>query len=101
MNHMLEFLKGWLAWVESGAGEHDFYFRDCGLCVSAREYDMVEDTDIKAGLFDYFCGEEYPFNGGMRMSYADEITRERCHLNTRRLAWVKAKIAELEGESNA
>jgi hypothetical protein len=96
VNHMLRFLKGWLAWVEAGAGEHDFYYKDCGLCVSAREYDLVHDTDLEAGLQGYFAGEKYPFNSGMRMNYAEEITSERCHLNPRRLAWVKAKIAELE-----
>lgn len=79
----LDFLKRWLAWAEAGAVTDEF-FKDDGLCLNA-----------PSGLVLWFSdefGELYPFGD----DYFDRRAALTQHECPKRLAWVRAKIAEME-----
>lgn len=83
----LDFLKRWLAWAQAGAVTGEFR-ADWGLCSNASI--LVEDW-----LEDQFLGMPLPF-GADYFPRAIARTQHEC---PKRLAWVRAKIAEMESEN--
>ncbi len=113
MKTLKDFFKDYVEWLDRGAPETDeeVFDRDTGLCRNLNHWvDRKNDTADSAGLFiGYLLGEllemfraegldtKYPFNEfeeegetpKMSFSYAEEYRTDTCHLNEKRLAWVR------------
>jgi hypothetical protein len=99
---LLQFYKEWLAFAESeNPYDHDFFEVRCGLCANALwwedEHDMfliirqeMNQQFLQAGFDD----TDYPFGGGDR--YAQDAATGAAIFNPMRLAWVKARISDVE-----
>lgn len=90
------FYRAYLAWLDDGAPEPGAFRRDTGLCgnlwaaiperaarIQAR--DEMRDQFKATGL-----SRSLPFNTGYDTpDYGDESFVYRCHLNPKRIAWVR------------
>lgn len=93
-----DFYVAYAVWLDRGANSGEF-LRGEGLCANLFDYCTrlgieTEPAQIelhrsfkRAGLSAYL-----PFDS----SYEYESDNKRCHLNPRRVAWVRARIAEGE-----
>ena len=103
MTPELEFLKAWMAWVENGANKDAFFSRSNGLCGLAIRFDKCNESTVEVTLQSWFkedgLDRNYPFNLDSSDYFRESANGER-HTNPRRLAWVKAKITELEKQSH-
>lgn len=100
-DHLLEFLKSWLAWAEAG-GQGPEYTQD-GLCCQIGDFIRInksvsdwEREDMEVRLRHMLPMGMYPFNSLDALAYSKECCDEAVHLNPRRLAWVRQTIKELE-----
>lgn len=106
---LLEFYKAWLEAAEAPDADSDehFIFRNgMGLCGNLEmwcdEYYDEEDVEANAA---YCCMKEqfesiglssiYPFG---EMEYNEAAYADTQHKNARRLAWVRNRIKDMEGE---
>lgn len=87
---LLAFYKSWLAWAENGAPDGAPHWRDDGLCLlalaSSGLRNELEWQFYEAGL-DY----TYPFG---QVDYCQRSKAKTQHLCPKRLAWVRARIAD-------
>ncbi len=99
MEIIKEFCKEYLAWVESGANPHEHFVRHAGLCWAfsswAWQKKVLCAEDAFKHLEKMFMAEGLcpllPFNKGEGSTeYCHESQRRTCHLNEKRLAWVRA-----------
>ena len=96
---LLAFYREWLAWAESGAPDLRPFDRDTGLCCNASVFDDEACIDLLIQLSEAFLRSyDHPF-GGPEQYYA-ERNSGTMHLNPERLAWVRARIADCEGEED-
>lgn len=100
---LLQFYKEWLAFAESeNPYNHDFFEVRCGLCANALWWEDEHDMflTIRQEMYKQFTeagfDTEYPFGGEDRYA-RDAATQSAIH-NPMRLAWVKARISDAEGE---
>lgn len=84
-----QFLREWLEWAENGAPEHPVFDCRLGLCTSAAEYDVWNNTNTYDDLRAAFRGEDCPFGED---EYLDRCEARTQHLDPNRLAWVRANI---------
>lgn len=97
--HFLNFLLQWKEEVDSGDVSDDV--AEFGLCFNFTKYlaDIDESCDAYEFLRIYMFNEDdTPFNSKKDISYYEETNQQTCHLNPKRVAWVDAKIKELENE---
>lgn len=104
MNHiLLQFLKDYLAWVESGAIEPNYNFsRNSGICpllskYLRRKYSYGVEFEIMRNLEilleNDFGSSIFPFNNNNRMDYFNEMyVLNAGHLNEKRINWIRRKI---------
>lgn len=85
-----QILREWLEWAENGAGEHDVFRRDLGLCSMIFNYDCTHGTGFDYEMIDIFAHNSYPF-GGERAYYEDKKNKT-MHLNPERLVWVRKQL---------
>lgn len=97
-----QFYRDYLEWVNSGAitnVEHNkhAFTRHCGLCVSLISWCYMRDLssldlqmlkhEMKKQFIDASLNPAYPF-GGVNL-YKSETLSGMCHLNEKRINWVK------------
>ena len=96
---ILRFLKAYIKWVKSGAGDHPKFTTKGGLCRNLCEYyewELNYDTEDTFKIMLKF--QNYPFNSDRGLDYAKECREGTTHLNHKRLVWVYTTIAQLEEE---
>lgn len=100
---LLQFYKEWLAFAESeNPYDHDFFEVRCGLCANALWWEDEHDMYliIRQEMFQQFeqagVDTDYPFGGGAR--YAQDAATGAAIFNPMRLAWVRARISDVEGQ---
>lgn len=115
---MLQFLRAWLDWAESGGSDDNGlgFGNDTGLCCNSIRYiHALRSKATKAGLFDaaafqvhadtlerelrsHFKWQRldpaYPFNQGDAWRYENERHHRRHHLNHLRLQWVRDMLED-------
>lgn len=84
------YLTDWLAWAEAGAPEHAEFSPHCGLCTNAPDDAAYDLRDV---LVADFGDDDTPFSTPDRPYWLD-ANNGTHHTNPRRLAWVRAKLAE-------
>ncbi len=88
------FLASWLVWAENGAPDYEPYNRSVGLCSNSRRHSHAAGRELEDELEDDFPDDtSTPFNDDDN-PYWDETASRGHHLNPRRLAWVRRKLAE-------
>ena len=100
---LLQFYKEWLAFAEGeNQYNHPIFEVRCGLCSNALWWEEEHDMSflirqemirqfVQAGL-----DTGYPFGGENR--YIHDAATMSAIRNPMRLAWVKARISDVEGE---
>lgn len=94
---LIAFLKAWHEWATNGALDGKPFDRSCGLCTNALDFGEHEDDgayfDLKAILYAEFGDDaaDTPFGSVDYSSRAISNTQHEC---PKRLAWVRAKLAE-------
>jgi hypothetical protein len=101
---LTRFLREWLEWAEGGAPENEIFTRRVGLCSSFSSWMRSKLVPYRDGEKQYIalCGlfiadgldDSYPFNSPE--SYEVERNESATHLNPKRLAWVRSKVAQKE-----
>jgi len=84
---LYDFYVDWLAWAEGNSSKKK-YGKYCGLChntTADNEYEMSHQFK-SAGL-----DVAYPFG---EIEYDERCEYRTQHLDTNRLAWVRARIAD-------
>lgn len=95
---LTEFYKAYLAWVEAGAPEDDgqLLTRNVGLCTNLALFcefaHEVPDYELEQQFRDAGLSVFYPFNGSSAQ-YRQEKHAGTCHLNEKRIAWVRKHAA--------
>ena len=91
---VLSYLREWLDWVEAGAVEGEPFSRRAGLCPQAPvvvrdELFSLRNADFGNDADDWV----YPFGSSDYLHRAATRTQHECPA---RLAWVRAKLAEVD-----
>jgi len=95
----LSFLEAYLLWTENtNVNPHDFVTNG-GLCFNA-QYFYGSCFLRKRIQNDFPDNYDYPFNDCGSEGYHTEYRKRECHLNPKRIAWVKKTIEELKTEIN-
>ena len=96
---ILRFLRAYIKWVESGAGDHPKFTTKGGLCRNCCEYyewELNYNTEV---TFRRMLNlQNYPFNNDRGLDYIKECWAGTCHLNHKRLVWVYTTITQLKRE---
>ncbi|HEX7911739.1 MAG TPA: hypothetical protein VF534_27110 [Paraburkholderia sp.] len=95
------FLSAWIEWVDAGAAEGKPFARRFGLCSNLNDWTRPLDGDVR-----WACEKEldrlfevdgldqcHPF--GIE-EYFEARGSETQHLDAKRLAWVRSKVAQFE-----
>ena len=93
-----EFLREWINWADAGAGWHDVFNRETGLCdqydgwLDTTGYDWeVYGRELPRLFVQDGLNRTYPFG---ERAYYEDYANSTHHLNTMRLGWVRRKLAE-------
>lgn len=94
------FYTEYLAWVDAGAPEDSPFTRAAGLCHNIYEFAEVNEGMRPGFLCDEMhrqfrlelLSETLPFQSPE--DYTRETEGDMCHMNARRLQWVRDRIAE-------
>lgn len=98
---LLAFYIAYNEWLETG---DDSFCPGYGLCANLFDF-YVRNEELMYSVLDEMHGqfrlanldETLPFNED-GMEYFNEKMADSCPKNPKRVAWVKARIAEMEGE---
>lgn len=92
---LTEFYECYLGWLNQGAPHQEPFSRMEGLCSQVRffayhsGYDRERlEQEIRLQFIDASLCSFYPFHRS-GMEFSVERTRAECHLNPKRIAWVK------------
>lgn len=89
---MHDYYNSYLEWLEKGAPHYGKYSKLMGLCHNAEFFSVENSCAIKWNLDNQFIAAglnvRYPF-GGVRQYQLDYVNHA-LHLNSKRIAWVKA-----------
>lgn len=87
-------LKEWLE--DATSASPSWQVQSTGLCAYMNSVDLVRE--MRAFWEEQGFDPNFPFNPDTfgSASYYRESDRNACHLNPRRLAWVKERIAEYD-----
>lgn len=86
---LTEFYRAYAKWLDDGAPTNAVFTRRTGLCTNMETYPMrVSDEMIYQFQFAKL-DEVFPFNEGYYQNYREESRRQRCHLNSKRIQWVR------------
>lgn len=91
-DELYEVLKAWLIDATSTSPSSEVRF--CGLCAQPH-IDEELTSEMRAFWREQRLHEIFPFNL-TEGEYYHESNSGTCHLNPRRLAWVKERIAEYD-----
>lgn len=93
------FYRAYLAWLEAGAPEGMPFLRGLGLCSSVpdvvtRAYSYDVRQEMKRQFREAGLNSTLPFNSHPGATedlpnYGDECNSGACHLNPKRIAWVR------------
>ena len=96
---LTQFYRDYLAWIDAGAPEpHEVFSRSEALCVNYQSWQIAKDT-LDASLYKF--GLQFtaaglstlsPFNSELA-DLIDEQNRAACHLNPKRIAWVRTRVS--------
>lgn len=102
--HLKAFLTAWIEWVDAGAVNENPFSRAMGLCCNFEDHLLadgftwqtaeVEVDALKALFATDKLDPLYPFGG--ENLYCIELEKNKQHLNEKRLAWVRSKVAQYE-----
>jgi len=94
---LTEFYRAYLAWVEAGAVYSGGFSVRYGLCNNLAKYFHYSNYVLCCELADQFeeAGLEHtlPFNGDSH-EYFYETNSGACHLNPKRIQWVRDHCKE-------
>lgn len=94
-DNLTKFYRAYLAWANDGAPKNNIYnfWPAYGLCYNARLYDSWggQRNEMRAQFMYAGLDVEIPFN--VPSSYKHESAENTCHLNPRRMAWVREHAA--------
>ncbi len=90
-DELYEQLKAWLIDATSDNPSRDV--RCYGICWSVNDSDLIRE--MQAFWVEQDLSPTLPFNSDFQ-AYRSEKWDEVCHLNPRRLAWVRERIAEYD-----
>lgn len=88
---LIAFLKAWHEWATSGAPNHKPFLRVWGLCSNCDQFCPEVSRELAVLIDKQFPGESYPFGEDDYMMRGNEKCQHEC---PKRLAWVRAKLAE-------
>ena len=97
-----QFYQEYLAWVDMGAEEDTLFDRNSGLCLQLTRYMREVHPEINKRVPDelhelekqFFTADlcpVMPFNNEDR-SYWSECFAKTCHLNPKRIQWVRDHV---------
>jgi hypothetical protein len=99
------FYIAYLAWIDAGATQSKTFSRGVGLCSNFDEYMLRAGLDFpkigeeqRAMYVDHFNYSCYPFHESS-FQYADECWSDTCHLNPKRIQWVRDQVAKIKEET--
>ena len=104
MLKLKDFLQLYMDWVDDGALEPTIlgFIRGSGLCDNLRRYSEMMGNgsnarELTEELMTMFWKDglntKFPFDYGFQ-DYCDKGMNSECHLNPKRIAWIRQQLKE-------